>query len=149
MAINLIQTAAVGLGTISIKFGRTIKISSITKENIIQTIDLEKINPVYLNNNNNNNAEMNFEKFKIYMRYPTIFDIGSDNNDYYDLIVKCIDKIETKEELIECKNISAEKIEQFVDALSSSQFNQIIEFMKTIPKLEYKIDYYLVPTHLT
>lgn len=35
MAINLIQTAAVGLGTISIKFGRTIKISSITKENII------------------------------------------------------------------------------------------------------------------
>lgn len=110
----------------------------ITKENIIQTIDLEKINPVY---SNNNNAEMNFEKFKIYMRYPTIFDIASDNNDYYDLIVKCIDKIETKEELIECKNISAEKIEQFVDALSSSQFNQIIEFMKTIPKLEYKIDY--------
>ena len=71
----------------------------------------------------------------------SINDIASDNNDYYDLIVKCIDKIETKEELIECKNISAEKIEQFVDALSSSQFNQIIEFMKTIPKLEYKIDY--------
>lgn len=35
MAINLIQSAAVGIGTVTIKFGRTIKISSITNSNIV------------------------------------------------------------------------------------------------------------------
>ena len=35
MALNLIQNAAVGLGTVSVKFGRTIKITSIKEENIV------------------------------------------------------------------------------------------------------------------
>ena len=35
MALNLIQNAGVGIGTVSIKFGRTIKISSITNQNIV------------------------------------------------------------------------------------------------------------------
>lgn len=35
MALNLIQSAAVGIGTVTIKFGRTIKISSIKNENIV------------------------------------------------------------------------------------------------------------------
>lgn len=121
--------------------GETIKIEftcPITNENIIQTIDLEKINPLY---SSDNNRELNFEKFKIYMKYPTVFDISSDENDYYDLIIKCIDKIETKEEIIECKNISTDKVQEFVDTLTSSQFNQLIDFMKTMPKIEYKIDY--------
>jgi hypothetical protein len=35
LALNLIQNAGVGIGTVSIKFGRTIKISSITNSNIV------------------------------------------------------------------------------------------------------------------
>jgi hypothetical protein len=35
LALNLIQNAGVGIGTVSIKFGRTIKISSITNTNIV------------------------------------------------------------------------------------------------------------------
>jgi hypothetical protein len=47
VALNLIQNAAVGLGTVSIKFGRTIKISSIKKENII--VQTTSATPTVLN----------------------------------------------------------------------------------------------------
>ena len=47
MALSLIQNAAVGLGTVSIKFGRTIKITSLTNANII--VQTTAATPVVLN----------------------------------------------------------------------------------------------------
>ncbi len=88
------------------------------------------------------------DKIMMEMRYPSLdqfiknnFDISSNNNvnQSFDLIVSCIDKIYTEDEVWTSSDITKEELIDFLDQMNSSQFKQIEAFFETMPKLSHKI----------
>jgi len=82
---------------------------------------------------------------RIKMRYPNAndfmdIDIG-DPDSLYKLSLKCIDKIQTVSELIDCKDQSEQELEEFLDNLTPANFTNITNFFETMPKIEKEIQY--------
>jgi len=111
-----------------------------TKEKITLYLNLEDIKPV-LNKNHTN--EINLDNFIVKLRYPNLRDFidKEETDDYYDMMLKCIESIQTQKELIETKNASKEEIQEFVELLTKMQFNKLIDFFKTMPKIQHEIKY--------
>lgn len=115
-------------------------ICPVTQEKINLTINLDEIKPIY-DNTHNREFVINNE-IKITMRYPSIEYMALEKpEDYYEILIDCIDKIETKDEIIEYTNTSRELLKEFVDNLTQIQFQKMIDFLKTMPKLEKEIKY--------
>jgi hypothetical protein len=115
-------------------------ICPITQEKINLTLNLDDIKPIY-DNNHNKEFVINNE-IKITMKYPSLEYMALEKpEDYYEILIDCIDKIETKEEIIEYKNTSRELLKEFVDNLTQIQFQKMIDFLKTMPKIEKEIKY--------
>jgi hypothetical protein len=113
-----------------------------TGEKIKIELNLDEIEPSYSKDHTN---EIKLDgSIKIKMKYPTLeYFIEAERNikDYYELIIDCIESIETKDELIESKNTSRDQIQEFVDVLKKDQFEKLISFIKTMPRIEKKIEY--------
>ena len=109
---------------------------------IFYLLNLDEIEPVY---SKDHTAEIILDSsIKIKMRYPTLdYFIEAERNfkDYYELVIDCIESIETKEEIIEAKNTSREQIQEFVDVMRKEQFEKLISFIKTMPRIEKKLEY--------
>jgi len=80
----------------------------------------------------------------VQMRYPMFSDIQSiqncktDSEKIFKLIGICIDKIFTKEQTYNSKELTEEELSDFVDSLLPNQFKQLAEFFETSPSIEYK-----------
>lgn len=116
-----------------------------TNEKIKLTIDLDKIK-VKTYKNHTEKLKMTNELF-IYMKYPSlnmfIENETSDMSlmDFYDLAISCIQYIETPNDRIDCKDKSKDEIKEFVDNMTKEQFDKIIEFFATMPRIEQEIEY--------
>jgi hypothetical protein len=116
-----------------------------TQERIKLKINLEEIK-VKTFKNHENKIKLN-DKLFISMKYPSlnmfIENETSDMSlmDFYDLAVNCVDYIETPEERIDCKDKDKEEIKEFVDNMTKEQFDKIINFFATIPRIEQEIEY--------
>lgn len=111
-----------------------------TKEKIDLTLNLEEIDPIITETHT---KRIKLDNFIVNMKYPTLEDFinKKENEDYYGMMLRCIDTIETPKELIEAKNSSKSDIQEFVELLTKQQFNKLIEFFKTMPKIQKEITY--------
>jgi hypothetical protein len=111
-----------------------------TNEKINIVLNLDEIEPVYFDNHN---KKIKFDNMIITMRYPVLSDFitKTQNEDYYDLLIRCIETIETPKEIIETQNYSPNNLKEFLDLLTKQQFNKLIDFFKTMPKIQKKIEY--------
>ena len=83
------------------------------------------------------------------MRYPTLDDLDKrdgvidyeDPSSFYDLISDCIVSIQTKSELINSSTIPKQEISEFIDNMTKKQFEKILDFFLTSPKIEHKVLY--------
>ena len=81
------------------------------------------------------------------MKYPdaSLYDdksfLKAGEDAFFQLILKCIDKIYDGEEMYECSNYSTKEVEDFVNELDVKTFEKIQEYMSNQPKLYYKISY--------
>ena len=83
------------------------------------------------------------------MKYPTISvmeKLNKQNKEentvpLYNLITQTIDKIETKDGIVDSEIISPSEMEEFVGNLTKKQYEKIIKFFKTSPRLEYEVKY--------
>ena len=78
------------------------------------------------------------------MKYPTLtFDEkGTEPTDVsVKVVADCIEMIYTEKEVFKCEDISSEELLNFIENLQHSQFEQILEFFTTMPKLEHTIKY--------
>ena len=81
------------------------------------------------------------------MTYPSINILAERDIDYddplsfYDLIVDCIEKIETEEETINAQELSRNDVQDFVDNMTKDQFDKVLDFFLTAPKLEHTVEY--------
>jgi len=111
-------------------------------ENIIVKNLPEKINTTIKLNDN----------LGVVMRYPSISEFieiekheGSRTEILFDLIVACIDKIFTKDQVITTKEKSKQEIKEFLENLPKDMFLKITKFFNTLPKVTYE-DEYITPT---
>jgi hypothetical protein len=59
----------------------------------------------------------------------------------YETIKMSIDSIMTEDELISLKDESNEEIDQFINSLTTSQFNEINKFISNAPTLKYDVKF--------
>ena len=83
----------------------------------------------------------------IKMKYPaaSIFDdkqfFTKGNEAYFDLIVRCIDKVYDGEDVYDASNSTKEEVEEFLDHLNNAAFESIQEFMNNMPKVYHELNY--------
>jgi hypothetical protein len=77
----------------------------------------------------------------VVMKYPTAEILSNEDLPMFDLVVSCIDKIFTKEEVHNASEEGYEEVAKFIDGLTSEQFEKIVEFFLTSPKIFHNIDY--------
>lgn len=87
------------------------------------------------------------DKMGIQMRYPSasIFDdkdfFGSGDDAFYELVLRCIDKIYDGDEIYDPTEYSKKEVEQFLDDCGIYTFEKIQLFMTNVPKLYHKLEY--------
>jgi len=77
----------------------------------------------------------------VIMKYPTADILADDTTPAFDLVVSCIDKIFDAEEVYDAQEEGLEEVEKFVNSLSTLQFEKIVEFFSTSPRLEKTMEY--------
>lgn len=116
-----------------------------TKQNVKLNINLEDIE-VKTFENHSKDVKIS-EEMIIRMKYPSIslfIEHEVENMqlmDFYDLAVSCIEYIETKEARIVAEETSKDELKQFVDSMTKVQFDQLIKFFATMPKIEHEVQY--------
>ncbi|MAH42979.1 baseplate protein [archaeon] len=118
-----------------------------TEESVELEIDLLSVEPT--KEENHTNKIQISDDILVKMRYPSLgllrkrnsmLDIN-DSASFYDLIVECIDEIHTEKEVIKSNEVSKNEIASFVDVMNKSQFNSLLDFFLTSPRLEYTTKY--------
>lgn len=114
-----------------------------TKEKIMIQLNLDEIEPI-LNENHSNEIKLN-SNLIVKMKYPSLeyFVDKKENSkiDYYDLVIDCIESIQSKDEFILAKEASRMDLTNFVDLLKTDEFSKLIQFFKTMPKIQKTINY--------
>jgi len=81
------------------------------------------------------------------MKYPSasLYDdkdfFNTKENHYFELIMKCVDKIYVGDEIYEVRDISREELESFIENLGVGVFKEVNDFLMNSPKISYKIEY--------
>lgn len=103
------------------------------------TLDLESID--LKTSPTHTNKIMITDDIGVLMKYPTAEVLVDENMPVFDLVVSCVDKVFTKEEVHEASEQTQQEIENFIDGLTSDQFEKIVEFFQTAPKISHLIEY--------
>jgi hypothetical protein len=77
----------------------------------------------------------------VIMSYPTAEVLIDENLPMFDLVTSCVEKIFTNDEVHDTSDENPEEICKFIDGLTSKQFENIVEFFVTSPKISHMIDY--------
>jgi Zn finger protein HypA/HybF involved in hydrogenase expression len=103
------------------------------------TLDLDDIQ--LRTNPDHSNKIMIDSDIGVIMKYPTAEILSNEDLPMFDLVVSCIDKIFTQEEVHNASEEGYEEVAKFIDGLTSEQFEKIVEFFLTSPKIFHNIDY--------
>ena len=84
------------------------------------------------------------DKIKLQLRYQIYSDAtqvgGLEQSDgVFKLLTRCIDKIIYGDQEYNRVDITDKEIEEFIDQLNTDQFNNIVEFFNTMPKLRHVV----------
>lgn len=83
----------------------------------------------------------------IVMKWPSasIFEdkefLGSGDQAFYELVIRCIDKIYDGEDIFDAADYSQKELESFLDDCGLKTFEKIQDFMSKAPRLYHKIEY--------
>lgn len=77
----------------------------------------------------------------VIMKYPTAEVLVNDDMPIFDLVVSCIDKVFTQDEIHDANDQTAEELVNFIEGLTNEQFEKIVEFFVTAPKIFHNIEY--------
>jgi hypothetical protein len=117
-----------------------------TQERIKIDFDIDTIEVLH-NENHTNEVKVN-DEIMLYLRYPNIDNfskiVGMNPDDplvNYTIMVSCLDKLATEDEVHYFKDYSDEEIEAFMDNLSGEVVRKISEFFDTMPKIRQELKY--------
>ena len=111
---------------------------------INKTINLEEIG-VNMKVGHINEVEIT-DKVKITLNYPTlndVVDMGQDmdsSEDVFKMIKRCVHEIHDGDKVYNKVDISDSELEEFIDSLTSEQFEGITNFFDTMPKVQHSVE---------
>jgi len=59
----------------------------------------------------------------------------------FDLIVACVDSIYSDDEVFDAKEQSEKELKEFIESLNTQQFNQVRDFIESIPSAAIKVEF--------
>ena len=106
-------------------------------------IDLEKVN-VQRSEEHTNIVDIT-KDIKLIMRYPCLKDMaGFDDtgqvSSIFDMIKRCIHEVHDGETVYNKVDISEKELDEFIDSMSTENFEQVSNFFETMPKLSHEIE---------
>lgn len=114
-----------------------------TNEEIKLTLEIENIK-LKTYPNHSNMIKLNND-YVLYMKYPNIDTIGSvlneESDDYYDIVLSCLDKVVSPDEMFNFSEYTKKEIEDFVETLDGTVVEKMELFFTTMPKLYHEIKY--------
>lgn len=116
-----------------------------TNEKIKLTLDLTNVK-VIKNEEHTNKIKIN-DTYTLFLKYPGIekFDTMSKENmtaeDTFDILISCIDKLASEDEVYKIKDFSKKEIDDFIESLNSDVTRQIKKFFDTMPKIRHEMPY--------
>ena len=90
---------------------------------------------------NHSNKIMLSDNVGVFMKYPKAEILVDDETPAFDLVMSCVEKIFDNDEIYDAAEEGKEEVETFINSLSTQQFEKIVEFFQTSPRLEKTIDY--------
>jgi ribosomal protein L5 len=109
-----------------------------------KTVNLEEIG---VNMKVGHTNEINItDSIKMIMKYPTlndIVDIDTDienTEDMFSLVKRCVWEIRHGEKVYNKVDISDKELEEFIDSLTTDQFEKITDFFDTMPKVQHSVE---------
>jgi len=109
-------------------------------------VDLTKIE-VKKDTEHTNKIQL-FDDVGILMKYPTIDVLKKLENldntnvdEVFSVIIECVDSIYDTNQVYHAKEQSRDELLQFLNNLSSEQFQRVQKFFETMPKLTQAVDY--------
>ena len=108
------------------------------------SINLEEIK-VNKDNVPSNIIKLN-DKYTLKLKYPNyLFTLKTTADSFTEnmilLIVGCLDALMTEEEHISFKDETEADILDFIDSMTTTQFEEVLTFANGIPKLEHKVEF--------
>ena len=88
------------------------------------------------------------DAYTLFLKYPSIDDFFEMINDEkpsteknFELMISCMDKLASEEEVHNFKDFTKKEIDDFVDSLHTDVVKKLRQFFDTIPKLRHEIQY--------
>lgn len=76
--------------------------------------------------------------------YKSLMDIdqeGNVTNQTFDMVIKCLDSIMTEEERMSFSDYSKEDISDFIDGLTTTQFDKVKDYIQQMPRLKHDLEF--------
>jgi len=111
-----------------------------TQEPVNLELDLTEVE-VTRNEAHTNKVQIN-EDYTLFLRYPTIDEFiriaETDENDplvSYLIMVSCLDKVASEDEVHEFKNYTTKEVDDFMESVTTQVVEGIRQFFETMPKI--------------
>ena len=106
-------------------------------------IDLEKVN-VQRSEEHTNIVNLT-KDIKLVMRYPCLkdmsgFDDMGEVSSIFDMIKRCVNEIHDGDTVYNKVDISEKELDEFIDSMSTENFEQLTNFFNTMPKLLHEVE---------
>jgi hypothetical protein len=103
------------------------------------TLDLEQIQ-LQIAPDHTNKILLN-DNIGVIMKYPTAEILANEDMPIFDLVVSSVDKIFTEDEVHDAQEEGFDEVAKFIDGLTTEQFEKIVEFFTTTPRIFHNIEY--------
>lgn len=117
-----------------------------TKESVMLEVDIDKI-LVSRDEAHTNEIRINNE-YMLFLKYPSIDEfvkiVRMDPNDpltNYYLLISCLDKLASEDEVYDFKEYEQADIDAFMDDMTGEVIQDIQRFFETMPKLRHEMQY--------
>ena len=111
---------------------------------VSKSINLEEIG-VNMKVGHTNEIEIT-DDIKMIMKYPTLDDLSeisaeADNTeDTFKMISRCVWEIHHGEKIYNKVDMSEKELDEFIESLTSAQFERVTEFFDTMPKVQHAVE---------
>ena len=108
------------------------------------TVDLDEVG-VQIDESHSNIVNIT-DDIKMIMKYPQMTDIKLNNinktetESVFEILKKCILEVHNGDEIINSVDMKPEEISEFIDSLNTQQFESIMQFFNTMPKVRHIVE---------
>jgi hypothetical protein len=127
--------------------GEKVKLNLLCPDDEITRVDvevnLEEVD-VQMQKDHTNTVELSND-ISMIMKYPCLkdmtgFDEEGEITNLFEMIKRCVHEVRQGETIYNRVDISDKELDEFIDSMSSSNFEDITNFFQTMPKLQHVIE---------